>query len=204
METCRALDLGDKVPGQSTVVPVIRGAEGLPMLDPVTKKAPKGMTSRYGEHIREGHGFAQVFPEHKFLIVQVLREMGFKTGMTGDGVNDAPALKKADVGIAVAGATDAARAAADIILTQEGLSTIISGIVIARKIFVRIRNFIIYRVAATLQLLSFFFISVFAFKPSEYMPDDWENKEGRNCRYHSFYYANSSWFVTLRKWNFNF
>ena len=114
----------------------------------------------------------QVFPEHKYLIVECLREMGFKTGMTGDGVNDAPALKRADVGIAVSGSTDAARAASDIVLTQPGLNTIIEGILIARCIFVRIRNFITYRIAATLQLLLFFFIAVFAFKPSDYEPDD--------------------------------
>jgi H+-transporting ATPase len=113
-------------------------------------------------------GFAQVFPEHKYLIVECLRELGYKTGMTGDGVNDAPALKRADIGIAVQGATDAARAAADIVLTQPGLSTIVYGIVIARCIFARIRNFIIYRVAATLQLLLFFFISIFAFHPRNY------------------------------------
>jgi H+-transporting ATPase len=174
METCRALDLGDRVPGKTQVVPVIRGAEHLPMLDPETKKPPKKMTENYGEYIREGHGFAQVFPEHKFLIVQCLREMGFKTGMTGDGVNDAPALKKADVGIAVAGATDAARAAADIVLTDEGLSTIVDGIVIARCIFQRMRNFITYRIAATLQLLCFFFIAVLTMKPKDFMPDDWK------------------------------
>jgi len=113
-------------------------------------------------------GFAQVFPEHKYLIVECLRELGYKTGMTGDGVNDAPALKRADVGIAVQGATDAARAAGDIILTQPGLSTIVFGIIIARCVFMRIRNFIIYRISATLQLLVFFFIAVFTFKPSSY------------------------------------
>ena len=81
----------------------------------------------------------QVYPEHKFLIVEALRQMGFGIGMTGDGVNDAPALKQADVGIAVEGATDAARAASDIVLSQPGLSTIIKGIEVAREIFQRMQ-----------------------------------------------------------------
>jgi len=93
-------------------------------------------------------------------------------------VNDAPALKRADVGIAVDGATDAARAAADIVLTHEGLSTIVEGIIIARCIFQRMKNFITYRIAATLQLLVFFFIAVLTLKPKDYMPSDWENTEG--------------------------
>ena len=178
METARMLELGDRVEGRPGVVPLIRGAEGLPMLDPVTKKAPDNLGKQYGDYIRNGHGFAQVFPEHKFLIVQCLRELGFKTGMTGDGVNDAPALKRADVGIAVAGATDAARAASDIVLTQEGLSTIVEGIIISRCIFQRMKNFITYRIAATLQLLIFFFIAVLSMKPSDYMPNDWQNTAG--------------------------
>ena len=159
-ETARVLDMGDN----------IRSSTGLPLLDPVTKLKPKNLGRDYGDMCLSADGFAQVFPEHKYLIVECLRELGYKIGMTGDGVNDAPALKRADVGIAVSGSTDAARAAADIILTEEGLSTIIDGILISRCIFVRIRNFITYRISATLQLLIFFFIAVFAFKPTDYQP----------------------------------
>jgi len=161
-ETAKRLQMGDD----------ILAADGLPSLDPVTKQKPANLAQEFGDHILAADGFAEVFPEHKYLIVECLREMGYKTGMTGDGVNDAPALKRADVGIAVSGSTDAARAAADIVLTEPGLSTIIHGIVIARCIFERIRNFITYRIAATLQLLLFFFIAIFAFRPSDYEPED--------------------------------
>ena len=160
-ETARRLDMGDN----------ILLSDGLPLLDPVTKQKPKDLAQKYGDIVLAADGFAQVFPEHKYLIVECLRELGYKTGMTGDGVNDAPALKRADVGVAVDGATDAARAAADIVLTEPGLSTIVHGILVARCIFVRIRNFITYRIAATLQLLIFFFVAVFAFKPIDYQPD---------------------------------
>lgn len=187
METARMLDLGDRVDGRAGVVPNIRGADGLPMLDPNTKKAPDNMVQDFGDYIRNGHGFAQVFPEHKFLIVQCLRDLDFKVGMTGDGVNDAPALKRADVGIAVAGATDAARAASDIVLTEEGLSTIVEGIIIARCIFQRMKNFITYRIAATLQLLVFFFIAVLALRPKDYMPSDWSTNPDFGEEWPSFF-----------------
>jgi H+-transporting ATPase len=159
--TSIALDLGTR----------IFMADKLPMLDMETKKKPENLSRDYGDLCLAADGFAQVFPEHKFLIVECLREMGYTVGMTGDGVNDAPALKRADVGIAVSGATDAACAAADIVLTQPGLSTIIHGIFIAREIFERIQNFISYRIAATLQLLWFFFIATFAFHPAPYLDD---------------------------------
>ncbi|PRW57643.1 plasma-membrane proton-efflux P-type ATPase isoform B [Chlorella sorokiniana] len=102
--------------------------------------------------IEEADGFAEVFPEHKFMIVKTLQERKHMCGMTGDGVNDAPALKKADVGIAVAGATDAARGAADIVLTQPGLSAIITAIIGARKIFQRMTTYAKYTIAMTFRI----------------------------------------------------
>jgi len=164
-ETSRVLEMGDAV----------RSADGLPLLDPVTKEKPKDLAKNFGDICLAADGFAQVFPEHKYLIVECLREVGYKVGMTGDGVNDAPALKRADVGVAVHGATDAAKAAADIVLTQPGLSTIVEGILISRRIWCRIRNFLTYRIAATLQLVTFFFIAVFAYAPNKYMPEGWES-----------------------------
>ena len=94
-------------------------------------------TGRLADVIEQADGFAQVFPEHKFHIVEVLQGRDHIVGMTGDGVNDAPALKKADAGIAVSGATDAAQAAADIVLLAPGLSVIIDAIKESRKIFQR-------------------------------------------------------------------
>ncbi|KAG2433300.1 hypothetical protein HXX76_008366 [Chlamydomonas incerta] len=98
------------------------------------------------------NGFAEVFPEHKYEIVAILQEADHVVGMTGDGVNDAPALKKADVGIAVAGATDAARGAADIVLTEAGLSAIKTAVLGARKIFQRMTTYSKYTVAMTFRI----------------------------------------------------
>ena len=108
-------------------------------------------------------GFAQVFPEHKFDIVGLLQEHGHIVGMTGDGVNDAPALKKADAGIAVSGATDAARAAADIALLTPGLSVIIDAIKESRKIFQRMNSYAVYRIAETMRVLFFMTLSILVF-----------------------------------------
>jgi H+-transporting ATPase len=115
------------------------------------------------DSIEQADGFAQVFPAHKYHIVDVLQKRGHIVGMTGDGVNDAPALKKADCGIAVSSATDAARAAAAIVLTDPGLSVVIDAIKESRKIFQRMNSYAIYRIAETLRVLLFMTVSILVF-----------------------------------------
>ena len=105
--------------------------------------------------VAEADGFAQVFPQHKYGIVKALQQAGHRVAMTGDGVNDAPALKQADVGIAVAGATDAARAAAALVLTAPGLSTIVKAVDEARRIFERMNSYAIYRITETIRVMVF-------------------------------------------------
>jgi H+-transporting ATPase len=124
----------------------------------------KEETAEVADSIEKADGFAQVFPEHKFHIIDVLQKRGHIVGMTGDGVNDAPALKKADCGIAVSGATDAARAAASIVLVAPGLSVIIDAIKESRKIFQRMNSYAIYRIAETLRVLFFMTLSILIFK----------------------------------------
>jgi len=120
-------------------------------------------TAQLAESIEKADGFAQVFPEHKFHIVDVLQQRGHIVGMTGDGVNDAPALKKADCGIAVSGATDAARAAASIVLMTSGLSVIVDAMKESRKIFQRMNSYAIYRIAETLRVLLFMTLAIMIF-----------------------------------------
>ncbi len=120
-------------------------------------------TAQSAEAIEKADGFAQVFPEHKFHIVDVLQQRSHIVGMTGDGVNDAPALKKADCGIAVSGATDAARAAASIVLLASGLSVIIDAIKESRRIFQRMNSYAIYRIAETLRVLFFMTLAILVF-----------------------------------------
>jgi H+-transporting ATPase len=114
--------------------------------------------------VEDADGFAEVFPEHKYHIVELLQSQGHIVGMTGDGVNDAPALKKADAGIAVAGSSDAAKSAASIVLTKPGLSVIIDAIKQSRKIFQRMNNYSIYRITETIRVLIFVTSSIIAFK----------------------------------------
>jgi H+-transporting ATPase len=123
----------------------------------------KQETTEVAESIEKADGFAQVFPEHKFHIVDVLQKRGHIVGMTGDGVNDAPALKKADCGIAVSGATDAARAAAAIVLMTPGLSVIIDAIKESRRIFQRMNSYAIYRIAETIRVLLFMTLAILIF-----------------------------------------
>ncbi|KAK8954914.1 Plasma membrane ATPase [Platanthera zijinensis] len=116
------------------------------------------------ELIETADGFAGVFPEHKYEIVKKLQESKHICGMTGDGVNDAPALKRADIGIAVADATDAARSASDIVLTEPGLSVIISAVLTSRAIFQRMKNYTIYAVSITIRIVLGFLLIALIWK----------------------------------------
>ncbi|KAK3021820.1 hypothetical protein RJ639_047175 [Escallonia herrerae] len=116
------------------------------------------------ELIEKADGFAGVFPEHKYEIVKKLQERNHICGMTGDGVNDAPALKKADIGIAVADATDAARGASDIVLTEPGLSVIVSAVLTSRAIFQRMKNYTIYAVSITIRIVLGFLLIALIWK----------------------------------------
>ncbi|CAI0406947.1 unnamed protein product [Linum tenue] len=121
------------------------------------------------ELIEKADGFAGVFPEHKYEIVRRLQGRKHICGMTGDGVNDAPALKKADIGIAVADSTDAARGASDIVLTEPGLSVIISAVLTSRSIFQRMKNYTIYAVSITIRIV-FGFLMLTCFWKFDFPP----------------------------------
>ena len=139
-----------------------------PATEMFTGDVTKGhIPAEVAANIERAEGFAQVFPEHKYAIVKALQERGHIVGMTGDGVNDAPALKQADVGIAVSGATEAARAAAALILTAPGLSVIIGGIEEARRIFERMMGYTLYRIAMTMDIMVFIVLAtiVYGFFP---------------------------------------
>ncbi len=113
--------------------------------------------------INKTNGFSQVLPEDKYLIISNLQKHNHIVAMTGDGVNDAPALKKADVGIAVSGATDAARASADLVLLSPGLSVIYHAIHIAKRTFERMKSYAIFRIAETTRIILFMFLSIIIF-----------------------------------------
>ncbi len=120
-----------------------------------------------GEELADGveaaDGFAQVVPEDKYRIVRALQGHSHIVGMTGDGVNDAAALRRADAGIAVSGATDAARAASDIVLLAPGLSTIVEAIYRSREVFQRMKNYAIYRITETIRVVCFVTLTIVVF-----------------------------------------
>jgi len=124
---------------------------------------PTHMSAELGEEVEAADGFAQVFPEHKYGIVKALQKRGHLVAMTGDGVNDAPALKQADVGVAVSGATNAARAAASLVLTAPGLRVIIGAVEQARMIFERMNSYAIYRITETIRIMFFVVLAMLVF-----------------------------------------
>jgi H+-transporting ATPase len=137
---------------------------GTDILDATTLGDTKAKaTTEQAKAIEAADGFAQVFPEHKYHIVEVLQNLGHVVAMTGDGVNDAPALKKADCGIAVSGATSAARAAASIVLLAPGLTVIIDAVKESRRIVQRMNSYAIYRVAETLRVLGLMTVAILVF-----------------------------------------
>jgi H+-transporting ATPase len=125
---------------------------------------PNNVPPEIADAIERADGFARVFPEHKYAIVKALQARDHLVAMTGDGVNDAPALKQADCGTAVSGATDAARGAAALILTAPGLSVINNAIDEARRIFGRITSYTIYRVALTMDIMFLVVLSIIFLK----------------------------------------
>ncbi len=146
---------------------ISKEVQKLLMNRPLPKGSIKEHESDIIKAIEEANGFAQVFPEDKYFIVDKLQKADHIVGMTGDGVNDAPALKKADCGIAVSGATDAARASADLVLLAPGLNVINNAIKIARITFERMQSYTIYRIAETIRVILLFTltISIFDFYP---------------------------------------
>lgn len=137
-------------------------------IQPVTDIFPQGCEYDMGPEtvnkIEAADGYAEVFPEHKFGIVKALQANGHLVGMTGDGVNDALAIKQADMGIAVSGATDAARAAASLVLTEPGLSVIIRAVEEARRIFERMNSYAIYRIVETIRIMFFVVLAMIFFR----------------------------------------
>ena len=139
------------------------GQNILPADDLIEKEKGKTPDADTAERVEKADGYAQVFPEHKYQIVRALQSRGLLVGMTGDGVNDSPALKQADVGIAVSGATDAARAAADLILTGPGLNVITQAIEEARRIFERMNAYAIYRITETIRIMIFMVLAMLVY-----------------------------------------
>ncbi len=120
--------------------------------------------SEINDMIKNADGFAGVFPKDKYTVVKALQDSGFHVGMTGDGVNDAPALKQAEVGIAVLNSTDVAKSASDIVLTSDGIEPIVSAVKESRSIFERMVTYTIKKVSRVLNLSIFLSIAFLLLK----------------------------------------
>lgn len=149
-ETARTLSLGDKIYNSEIF----------------TDNANSVQRELVDSIIDDADGFAEVFPEHRFAIVKLLQNKKKKVGVTGSQVTDGISLKKADVGIAIAGSCDAAKALADIVLTEPGISIIIRAVYLARKTFERMHNYCTYRIACSFQILTFYFMTMVSIDPS--------------------------------------
>lgn len=151
---------GDNVAIAREIAKELHLDQKLSIAEDVFKKGMQISKEEMEEQIEKTTAFCQVFPEHKYTIIQNLQSRNYIVGMTGDGVNDAPALKQADVGIAVSGATDAAREASALILLESGIKTIIKGIEESRRIFERMKSYAIYRITETIRVILFITASI--------------------------------------------
>lgn len=154
---------GDNIAIAKEIAHQLHIGENISPADQLITKQGDFNNPEVSEKIEQSDGFAEIFPEHKYEIVKALQNRKHIVGMTGDGVNDSPALKQADVGIAVSGSTDAARAAASLVLLAPGLSVIIKAIEEARRIFERMNSYSIYRIAETIRIMLFMVASILVF-----------------------------------------
>lgn len=150
-ETSRVLSLGDRIYNSEIF----------------TENANSVQRELVDSIIDDADGFAEVFPEHRFAIVKLLQNKKKKVGITGSRVSDGISLKKADVGIAIEGSCDAAKALSDIVLTECGISVIIRAVYMARKTFERMNNYCTYRIACSFQLLTFYFLTAVSISPED-------------------------------------
>jgi H+-transporting ATPase len=145
---------GDALPIAKEIASEVKLGERITGMEAL-KKMEEEDPGRAEDAVLESDGFAGVYPEDKYLIVKALQAEKYVVGMTGDGVNDAPALKQAEVGIAVSSAMDAARGAASVVLTREGLQAIVSLVRNGRMIHQRIVTWILNKIIKTFEIVVF-------------------------------------------------
>jgi len=120
--------------------------------------------SEQAKAVAASDGFAEIYPEDKYRIVKLLQTHGYMVGMTGDGVNDAPALKQAEMGIAVSNSTDVAKAAASVVLTEAGVRVIVEAIKRSRETYQRMLTWVINKVTKVVQVVGLLTVGFFLFK----------------------------------------